>query len=139
MRPARLQQLLLDAAATIPGVTEAKTLADAGHTAHPYGIAVNAGGQSSRWQVVSVSPGDDYAKPEREPILGERIPEREMPALTGDPATLEAALAAAIVRADPGEFASVDLYSQREPQPAVGHGVAIELHSGAKVYIQAIR
>lgn len=137
MRPARFQQFLLDAAATIPGVS-AKTLADAGHTRHPYGIVVEAGGKTSRWQVVSVSPGDDYSKPEREPIAGARLPERPIPAVTGDLGTVEAALVAAVLRADVGEFSRVELYTDREPQPVVGYGAAFELHSGAKVYINAI-
>lgn len=138
MRPPRFQQLLLDAASTIPGVS-VKTLADAGHTRHPYGIVVEAGGQTSRWQVVSVSPGDDYSKPEREPIIGERMAERPIPAVTADLGTVEAALVAAVLHADSGEFSRAELYTEREPQPAVGYGAAFELHSGAKVYINAIR
>ena len=138
MRPARFQQLLLDAAAAIPGVT-AKSLADAGYTRHPYGLVVEASGKITRWQVVSVSPGDDYSKPEREPTIGERLPEREIPAVTGDPATVEAALVAAALRADAGEFSAVRLYSEQETVPVVGFGAAFDLHSGAKVYINAIR
>lgn len=137
MRPARFQQLLLDAAATIPGVT-AKTLADSGHTRHPYGIVVEAAGKTSRWQVVSVHPGDNYQEAERPPVLGEHLPEREIPAVTADPATVEQALVAAVLRADPGEFSAVRCYSQQETVPAVGHGAAFDLYSGAKVYIQAI-
>jgi hypothetical protein len=138
MRPARFQQLLLDAAATIPGVG-AKSFADAGHSRHPYGVVVEAAGKTSRWQVVSVSPGDDYSKPERDPILGEHLPDREMPAVTADPGTVEAALVAAVLRMDVGEFSRVELYTDREPQPVVGYGAVFELHSGAKVYINAIR
>jgi hypothetical protein len=137
VRPARFQQILLDAASTIPGVT-VKTLANADHTRHPYGIVVEAGGKTSRWQVVAVSPGDDYSKPEREPITGERLPEQPIPAVTDDPGTVEAALVAAVLRADIGEFSRVEPYTEREPQPAVGYGAAFELHSGAKVYINAI-
>lgn len=138
MRPARFQQILVDAAATIPGVT-VKTLADAGHTRHPYGIAVEAAGKTSRWQVVAVSPGDDYSKPEREPTIGERLPEQPIPAVTDDLGTVEAALVAAVLRADTGEFSRAELYTAREPRPVVGYGAAIELHSGAKMYINAIR
>jgi hypothetical protein len=138
MRPVRFQRLLVDAAATIPGVS-VKALAATGHTAHPYGIVVEAAGRTTRWQVVSVSPGDDYSKPERDPILGERLPEREMTAVTADPATVEAALVAAVLRADPGEISAVRRYSEQEQPPAVGFGAAFDLHSSAKVYINAIR
>ncbi|WP_327066852.1 hypothetical protein [Kitasatospora sp. NBC_01302] len=138
MRPDRFQRLLLDAAATIPGVT-AKALADTGYSRHPYGIAVEAAGKTTRWQAVSVAPGDNYTQPERDPILGERLPGREVPAVTDDPATVEQALVAALINADPGEFSAVDLYSERPEPPAVRYGAAFELHSSAKVYLQAIR
>ena len=138
MRPERFQRLLLDAAATIPGVS-AESLADSGYTRHPYGIVVEAAGRTSRWQVVSVHPGDNYAEAERPPMLGEHLPAREIPAVTGDPATVEAALVAAVLRMDAGEFSAVRCYSEQETVPAVGHGAAFDLHSGARVYIQAIR
>lgn len=137
MRPARLQQLLLDAAAPIPDVS-ARSFADAGHSRHPYGIVVEAAGRTSRWQVVSVHPGDNYQESERLPTLGEHLPEREVPTVTSDLATVEAALVAAVLRANPGEFSAVRCYSQQETVPAVGHGAAFDLYSGAKVYIQAI-
>jgi hypothetical protein len=137
VRPPRLQQLLLDAAASVPGVS-AKSFSDAGHTRHPYGIVVEAAGRTSRWQVVSVHPGDNYAEAERPPTLGEHLPEREIPAVTGDLATVEAALVAAVLRADRGEFSAVRRYSPQETTPAVGHGAAFDLYSGAKIYIQAI-
>lgn len=138
MRPARFQQLLLDAAASVPGVS-ARSFADAGYTRHPYGIVVEAAGKTTRWQVVSVAPGDNYQEAERPPTLGEHLPEREMPAVTGDPATVEQALVAAVLKTDPGEFSAVDVYSVRAEPPAVQFGAAFELHSGAKAYLQAIR
>lgn len=137
MRPDRFQRLLLDAAATIPGVN-VKLLADTGYTRHPYGIAVEAAGKTTRWQVVSVHPGDNYQESERPPVLGEHLPEREIPTVTSDLATVEAALVAAVLRADPGEFSAARCYSQQETVSAVGHGAAFDLHSGAKVYIQAV-
>ncbi|GAB2696239.1 hypothetical protein [Kitasatospora kifunensis] len=138
MRPHRFQQLLLDAAATIPGL-KAAALAATGYTRHPYGIAVEAAGKTTRWQAVSVAPGDDYKQPERDPILGEKIPEREVPAVTSDPATVEQALVAALIKVDRGEFSAVDVYSARSVSPAVGFGAAFDLHSSAKAYLQMIR
>ncbi len=40
MRPVRLETLLLDVAKGLPGVQEAATLAEAGHTAHPIGVVL---------------------------------------------------------------------------------------------------
>ncbi|AUY48324.1 hypothetical protein [Streptomyces sp. CB01881] len=79
MRPARFQQLLLDAAAGLPG-TAAKAFADTGHTRHPYGIAVEAGGRTSLWQVAGLgAPGDKWSEPEPEPVLGTKASAVDVP------------------------------------------------------------
>ncbi|MFE9423211.1 hypothetical protein ACFYNO_09620 [Kitasatospora sp. NPDC006697] len=137
MRPERFERLLLEAANCVPGIT-ARTLAAAGHTAHPYGIAAEAAGRTTRWQVVAVTPGDDYSRPEPAPTLGERLPEQPLPAVGSDPATVEGALVAAVLRADPGEIRAVDRYSQRPNPPAVGRGATFELYSGARIHLNAI-
>lgn len=140
MRPLRFQQLLLDAASGIPGVVRAATLADAGHTTHPFGIAVEAGGRTTKWQVVGLSaPGDQYSQPERDPVLGEKLPARETPELTSDLATVERALVAAVLAADAGEIAAVDIYSGQPTPPAVGHGATFGFHDGSKVFLNAVR
>ncbi|AUG81916.1 hypothetical protein CFP65_7330 [Kitasatospora sp. MMS16-BH015] len=137
MRPQRFERLLLDAATSIPGVT-AQTLAAAGHTAHPYGIAVQAAGRTTRWQIVAAHQGDDYARPEPAPTLGERLPEPPLAAVTTDPATVEQALVAAVLRGDQGEIRAVAPYSQRPDPPAVAYGATFDLYSGARIYLNAI-
>lgn len=51
MRPLRFQTQLVAAVADIPGVTSAKTFEKVGHTRHPFGVAVEAGGRTTLWQV----------------------------------------------------------------------------------------
>ncbi len=61
MRPARVQHLLLDAAASLPGAS-AKTFADDSHTRHPFDITVDAAGRTSHWQIaVTSAPGETLA------------------------------------------------------------------------------
>ncbi|MFE2727042.1 hypothetical protein [Kitasatospora sp. NPDC059327] len=140
MRPARVQHLLLDAAAALPGAT-ARTFADAGHTRHPFGVVVDTGGRTSRWQVAVLNaPGETWSdEDDPAPVLGEKPPAMEIPALTNDPATVERALIAQLLATDPGEIASVDLYSTRPTPPAVGHGATITFHDGSRAFINHTR
>ncbi|MFI8085819.1 hypothetical protein ACIF6L_34145 [Kitasatospora sp. NPDC086009] len=141
MRPARVQQLLLDAAASLPGVS-AKAFADAGHTRHPFGVVIEAEGRTSKWQVALMSaPGETWGaeSDERAPVLGEKPPAMEIPALTNDVATVERALVAQLLAQDPGEIASVDLYSARPTPPAVGHGATIDFHDGSRAFLNHVR
>ncbi|MFB8235578.1 hypothetical protein ACFC58_03410 [Kitasatospora purpeofusca] len=73
------------------------------------------------------------------PVLGEKPPAMEAPALTDDPATVERALVARLLAADPGEIASADLYSTRSVPPSVGHGATIDCHDGSRVFINHVR
>ncbi|MFD9591980.1 hypothetical protein ACFWA9_04375 [Kitasatospora sp. NPDC059973] len=141
MRPARVQQLLLDAAAALPGAS-AKAFADTGHTRHPYGVALDIGGRTSRWQVALMSaPGETWGtgNDDPAPVLGEKPPTMEIPALTGDLATVEHALIAQLLATDPGEIASVELYSDQTSPPAVGHGATIEWHDGSRTFVNHVR
>ncbi|MEV7770539.1 hypothetical protein [Kitasatospora sp. NPDC086791] len=142
MRPARFQQLLLDAAATLPGAA-VKSFADTGNTRHPYGVVVEAGGRTTNWQVVLMSaPGEKWGDhPDPEPRLGEKPagygkPEdAEMDSLGG----VERGLIAALLAADPGEIAAVERYSSQPNPPAVGHGATIDLRDGSKAFINHVR
>ncbi|MFF1909853.1 hypothetical protein [Kitasatospora sp. NPDC058218] len=139
MRPARFQQLLLDAAAGLPGVA-AKTFTATGHSRHPYGIAVEAGGRTSLWQVVGLgAPGSRWSEPEPEPILGAKPTALEAPAPTDNLAAVERALVAALLTTDPGEISAVELYSDLPRPPAVGHGATVEFHDGSRVFINHVR
>jgi hypothetical protein len=140
MRPARFQQLLLDAAAALPGAA-AKTFADAGHTRHPYGVTVEASGRSTSWQIVVLSaPGEKWGDhPDTEPVLGEKPAGPAMPEELKDLAAVEHGLLAALLAADTGEIAAVEVYSALPTPPAVGHGATVELHDGSKVFINHVR
>ena len=71
MGPDRFLKQLTATAATISGVTRAEPVPDEGLSKRPYLLAIEAGGKTTRWQVVAVSaPGDKYGEPEREPVTG---------------------------------------------------------------------
>ncbi|MFI6849512.1 hypothetical protein ACIBJD_33705 [Kitasatospora sp. NPDC050467] len=81
MRPARVQHLLLDAAAGLPGVS-ARTFADTGQSRHPFGVVVESDGRTSRWQVAIMSaPGETWgSEDDPAPSLGEKPLAMEVPA-----------------------------------------------------------
>ncbi|MBF9071803.1 hypothetical protein [Streptacidiphilus fuscans] len=139
MRPDRFQPLLISAAQSIPGVT-ATTLADAGNTTYPYGVSIQSGGKASRWQIVATSaPGDRFDQPEPEPVLGDKpAAPGQATATEGTPAHLKAALAEAVLAADPGEIAAVDLYSRRAEPPKTGHGMTLVFHDASKIYLNHV-
>lgn len=142
MRPDRFAQLLASAARTIPGVTRAEPVPEAdGRSKRPFVLAVEAGGKTTRWQVVATSaPGDKYAEPEREPVLGEKPAAPAAMAMPeGSPEQPEQALVAALLEADSGEIAAVDLYSRRPEPPAIGHGATIMFHDGSKIFLNRAR
>ncbi|MFE2407092.1 hypothetical protein ACFXDE_01975 [Kitasatospora sp. NPDC059408] len=140
MRPARFQQLLLDAAAALPGAA-AKTFADAGGSKQPFGVVVEAGGRSTRWQIVVMSaPGEKWGDhPDPEPALGEKPVGPAMPAELNDLAAVEHGLVAALLAADAGEIAAVEVYSARPNPPVVGHGATVDLHDGSRMFINHVR
>lgn len=141
MRPDRFQQLLVAAASSIPDVTATATPETDGRSKRPYLVAVQAGGHTSRWQIVAASaPGDKYAEAEAQPVLGDSVAAPEpSTAAPGTPEWLEAALAAAVIAADQGEIANVDLYSRRAEPPAVQHGATFVFHDGSKIFLNHAR
>lgn len=52
MRPDTFADWLLDTVKNAPGVGRVQTLAEAGDTKHPFGIAVTRGGREERWQIM---------------------------------------------------------------------------------------
>ncbi|MEZ0089987.1 hypothetical protein [Streptacidiphilus sp. EB129] len=141
MRPDRFLTLLTATAQQIPGVTRAEPITEDGKMLRPYLLGIEAGGKTSRWQVVAVSaPGDKYSEPEREPVLGPKPDASEAgPAAVGGPEQLEAALIAGLLTADGGEIASVDPYSLRTPPGAIAHGATLVFHDGSKIFLNHVR
>lgn len=140
MRPSRFVALLVSAARSAPGITRVEAVTEDGRSQRPYLVAVEADGRVTRWQVTATSaPGDDYAQPERELIIGEKPGVLPAGPAGADPATVEAALIAAVLAADAGEIAAVERYSTRPEPPAVGYGAVILCHDGARIYLNLVR
>jgi hypothetical protein len=141
MRPDRFQRILVDVAASIPGVNGVKTLAETGDTTYPYGVGLDlSSSRPSRWQIAAMAaPGDRYAQPEPEPMLGEPIPKPEVGKVGSDPASVVKALVAAVVNADPGEIRAYDLYAERPDLPAIGQGATIEFYDGSRIFLNPAR
>jgi len=140
MRPDRFLKHLTATALTVPGVTRAELVPDDERSKRPYLFAVEAGGKTTRWQVVAVSaPGDKYGEPEREPVTGPPPAPVTAPAAVGGPDQVEAALLAALLAADDGEIAAVDPYSQRETPGAIAHGATILFHDGSKIFLNHVQ
>ncbi len=142
MRPTRFETLLVDVAKGLPGVQRVATLAQAEHTAHPIGIAMElASGAQLWWQITAVStPGDVYSAEEGPAVTGAAPEPRAVPDLTVQPlrtAAVEEALAAGVAAAS-DEIASVDTFSSRSPVPAIGYGLAVRFHSGATVFVNGL-
>lgn len=140
MRPDRFLKQLTTTAMTVPGVTRAEPVPDGERSKRPYLVAVEAGGKTTRWQVVAVSaPGDKYGEPEREPVTGPPpAAPVAAPAAVGSPDQVEAAFIAALLAADGGEIAAVDPYSQRTPPGAIAHGATILFHDGSKIFLNHV-
>lgn len=142
MRPERFQAVLADAARHIPAVDGVKTLADAGHTGHPYGIVAHLQSGAQVWWSFTVQsrPGDDYSQAEQEPVTGDRPEPIDMPALPDGPVTmthLEQALASQLLQLDEaGEIKSVGLLSTGGG--AIPFGLRIEFHDTAKAFVNSL-
>ncbi|MEU8759383.1 hypothetical protein [Streptomyces sp. NPDC048659] len=135
MRPQRFTDYVLDLAKNTPGVTRVQTLAEAGDTNCPFGLAISAQGSETRWQFTGQLP--DGAKHEGftdEPVTGTPAP------AIGDPAsadTPEAWFAAVIAAAESPEVAAVERWSTR-PEPGSQRGVTVSFHNGARIFARQI-
>ncbi|MFC1405743.1 MULTISPECIES: hypothetical protein [Streptacidiphilus] len=141
MRPDRFLNHLSAVASAVAGVTRAEPVPDGGRGKRPYLLEIEAGGKTTRWQVVAVSaPGDRYDQDEREPVLGP-VPQPPVPApaAVGSPEQVEAALITALLGADPGEIASVEAYSIRATPGAVPHGATLTFHDSSKIFLNYTR
>jgi hypothetical protein len=148
MRPARFEALLADAARHVPVVDGVKTLADAGHTEHPFGVAVHLRDGSQAWWSFTVQSrsGDSYAEPESEPISGERPEPIAMPDFPADPvemSDLELALAAQLLALDTNaEIKEIQRFSQRPDKGAIPYGLKVVFHPGgsdtAKAFVNSL-
>ncbi|MFD0405566.1 hypothetical protein [Kitasatospora sp. NPDC127116] len=62
-----------------------------------------------------------------------------MPEQLNDLAAVEHGPLAALLTADQGEIAAVEVFLARPIPPAVGHGATAELRDGSKLFINHVR
>ncbi|MDT0409970.1 MULTISPECIES: hypothetical protein [Streptomyces] len=133
MRPEQLQDYALDLAKNTPGVTRVQTLAEAGDTKHPYGLAVSRG-KEERWQFIGqLAPGEKFDAPAA-PVEGAPA---SGPAPAGD-AGAEEWLAGILLAAENPQIASVTRWSTREGERPGNYGLTVDYHNGARTFIRAL-
>jgi hypothetical protein len=144
MRPDRFQQLLAEANRHIPAVDAVKTLADAGHTEHPYGVATQLAGGAQVWWSFTVEsrPGDRFAEPEGEPVAGDRPTPIEMPQVAGGSVKmtdLEQALASQLLALDEhAEIKAVQRFSSAEGARGIPFGLRVDFHDSSKAFVNSL-
>lgn len=148
MRPARFQALLAEAARHIPVVDGVKTLADVGHTEHPFGVATHLRDGAQVWWSFTIQSraGDKYTEPEPELISGERPDPIAMPEFAaGEVAMsdLELALASQLLALDEhAEIKEIQRFSQRPDGGQIPFGLRVVFHPGgadtAKAFVNSL-
>lgn len=144
MRPPRFEALLADAARHVPVVDGVKTLADAGHTEHRFGVVTHLSDGAQLWWsfTVMARPGDQYSEPEGAPVSGDKPAAQEMPAVPSGSipdSYLEEALAAALLQVDHGsEIKAIRRFSDRVPATAIPFGLTVDFHDGAKAFVNSL-
>ncbi|MFJ1649077.1 hypothetical protein [Streptomyces sp. NPDC088258] len=133
MRPARFQDFLLDLVKNTPGTTRVQTLAEAGDTEHPYGLAVTTSTGDTRWQIIGqLAPGEKHTTPDT-PAQGDPVAP-----WTGDaPVDPEGWLAATITASASPEIATITRWSTR-PGDESKPGLTIDFHNGARAFVRKI-
>lgn len=135
MRPQRFTDYAAALAKNVPGVSLVQTLAEAGDTKRPFGLAITTSSGESRWQFMGQLP--DGAKHEGfadEPVTGAPAP------TLGDPATAdspEAWLAAVLAAAECPEIATIERWSTR-PEPGSQHGLTVTFHNAARIFARQL-
>ncbi|MCZ0981000.1 hypothetical protein O1L60_24005 [Streptomyces diastatochromogenes] len=131
MRPQRFTDYVLDLAKNAPGIVRVQTLAEAGDTKRPFGLAITTASGESQWQFMGQLP--DGAKHEGftdEPVTGTPAP------AMGDPATAdspEAWLAAVLAGAECPEIRAIARWSLT-PEAGAQRGMTIDFHDGSRIF-----
>ncbi|MCP9958977.1 hypothetical protein [Streptomyces sudanensis] len=136
MRPARFAEFVIDAAKNQPATTRVQTLAEAGDTQYPYGVALTrSDGREVRWQFTGQLPeGAKHDGFTDEPVTG--TPPAAGPA-PQDGDTPEAWLAAVLAHAECPEIASIERWSTR-PDPGSQQGLTLTFHNGARIFARVL-
>jgi hypothetical protein len=127
MTPADLQQLLIQRALGIPGITGAGKRDDDS----PYGLTVTREGGGQVWWTITGASG-----PAPTITTGDGAESVDVPDLRGSSvpvALVEQALVASAIAA--GGIVRVDRYSTRPDPPAVRYGAMLECRDGWKLFL----
>lgn len=74
MRPARFQSFMLDLVKNHSTATGVRSLAEAGDSKHPFGLAITTSAGEARWQFIGqLADGERHSSPEV-PVEGEPLP-----------------------------------------------------------------
>ncbi|WP_405984945.1 hypothetical protein [Streptomyces sp. NBC_00872] len=134
MRPSRFQDFTLDLAKNSPGVTRVQTLAEAGDTKHPFGLAITTGDGEARWQIMGQLAESEKHEHADVPVNGDPVQVVANPA-SGDH---EGWLAAAVARAESPEIASIERWSTRPGQGNSRGGLTVAFHNGARAFVRRL-
>ncbi|MDX3232976.1 hypothetical protein [Streptomyces sp. ME19-01-6] len=130
MRPDRFQNFVRDLAKNDPRAGKAATLAEAGDTKRPFGLAVALEGREVRWQItIRSAEGDNFDRPEK-PVEVEPVT-MDGPWADGS----EGWLARLLVGSGSKEIDTIDQWSLRE-EPK--DGLTVKCHSGAWLFVRAL-
>ncbi|WP_446039476.1 hypothetical protein [Streptomyces sp. SID1121] len=133
MRPARFQDFTLDLAKNTPGVTRVQTLADAGDTTHPFGVAITNGDGEARWQIIGqLADGEKHEQPDV-PVNGDPFGTWTEP----KPGDHEGWLVAVLARAESPEIANIEPWSTRAGGKE-SPGLTVFFHNGARAFVRKI-
>ncbi|TXJ75437.1 hypothetical protein E2C11_23280 [Streptomyces lavendulae] len=133
MRPERFQDWLLDTVKTTPDAGRVQTLAEAGDTKYPFGIAVTRGGREERWQIM-------HQLADGEKLDHTESPVEDTPWTSPAPQPDDAAdvwLAGVIGAAECREISRVDRWAAR-PEGSRQAGLTVFYHCGSRNFVRPI-
>ncbi|MGJ5897509.1 hypothetical protein DF268_35380 [Streptomyces sp. V2] len=133
MRPARFQAWLIDTFKNTPGVGRVQTLAEAGDSKHPFGVAVTRDGKEERWQIThQLAEGEKHEHAE--------APVTDTPFSAPVPdagAESDKWLVGVIGAADNPEIARVERWADR-PEASSQAGVTVFFHNGSRGFVRPL-
>lgn len=133
MRSARFHAFVLDLVKNSPDTARVQTLAEAGDTTHPRGLAITTEAGEVRWQFVGqLADGEKHTDTDV-PVSGDPVQGWDEP----KPGDHEGWLAAVIARAESPEIASIDRWSTR-PGEENRRGLTVLFHNGARAFVRKI-
>ncbi|MFJ2216755.1 hypothetical protein ACIQVO_35750 [Streptomyces sp. NPDC101062] len=133
MRPARFQDFALDLIKNSAGATRVQTLAEAGDTQHPYGLAITTSGGETRWQIIGqLGAGEKHDDPDTP--VNDTVFQATWPEPTeGDH---EGWLASCLARAECPEIKAIVRWSTRDGDTK--HGLTVDFHNGARAFVRKL-